>query len=106
MLDLEEYELALKLGRVPPREESKELEIVVPVVDRILEIKKEELVWVCEFCGCTNLIANACKEVKPKEKDTVLFLKEAALKEVKVGDQTIVFCIDTSGSMNVTTEVK
>lgn len=66
-------------------------------------------VWVCEFCGTSNEIDIVPEEMPIKE-DTSYMLVPAPAVEGAVGgaaveDSIVVFCIDISGSMCVTTEV-
>ena len=67
-------------------------------------------VWVCGFCNTKNAIQIEAGEI-PKEGD-ILYLqqREHSSKHDTVvsgitKDSIVVFCIDTSGSMGVTTEV-
>ena len=67
-------------------------------------------VWICEFCGTKNTIEIAAEEI-PKEGE-ILYLqqpqqssKHATLVSGITNDSIVVFCVDTSGSMGVTTEV-
>jgi len=62
----------------------------------------EVSVWKCEFCGYQNVV-NLDDEELPKS-DAVDFVVEPAPVQSKE-EQNIVFCIDISGSMCVTTEV-
>ena len=64
----------------------------------------------CEFCGTTNTIEVELGEI-PKEGD-ILYLQESQrspkddmLVSGITKDSVVVFCVDTSGSMAVTTEV-
>ena len=67
-------------------------------------------VWICEFCGTKNTIEIEVGEI-PKEGD-ILYLqqrkhlsKHDTLVSGITKDSIVVFCVDTSGSMGVTTEV-
>lgn len=65
-------------------------------------------VWKCEFCGNRNLV-DIEEEEKPGA-DDVTYLIEAALSTTAIGssgrdESIVVFCIDVSGSMTITTEV-
>ncbi|KAL8595082.1 hypothetical protein ACOMHN_019120 [Nucella lapillus] len=65
-------------------------------------------VWMCEFCGNRNLV-DIDEEEKPAA-DDVTYLIEAALSTTAMGssgrdESVVVFCIDISGSMTITTEV-
>ena len=69
--------------------------------------------WTCEFCGTKTTVDLVPEEI-PVEADTTYLTAASA---AQVGDQAaaaggsaeesiVVFCIDTSGSMCVTTEVR
>ncbi|XP_050393122.1 circularly permutated Ras protein 1 isoform X2 [Patella vulgata] len=65
-------------------------------------------VWVCDFCGCNNEVDVEDGEIPAVE--DVTFLIEAGLSTEAAGpsgqdESIVVFCIDVSGSMCVTTEV-
>ena len=69
--------------------------------------------WVCEFCNTKNKVDIVPEEVPLKEK--VLYMitpgASAGSSGAMAGGQTgkgalVVFCIDTSGSMGTTTEVR
>eukprot|EP01092_Planopodium_desertum_P005534 TRINITY_DN231_c0_g1_i2.p1 TRINITY_DN231_c0_g1~~TRINITY_DN231_c0_g1_i2.p1 ORF type:complete len:749 (-),score=157.94 TRINITY_DN231_c0_g1_i2:44-2227(-) len=70
-----------------------------------LVVKGDEQTWNCEFCGTANEVSLEDEEI-PKA-DSIDYLLEAApTKVVKSDDEsTIIFCIDISGSMCVTSEV-
>lgn len=65
-------------------------------------------VWKCEFCGTRNVV-----EIEDEERptaDDVTYLMEPALTTEGMSasgrdESIVVFCIDTSGSMTITTEV-
>ena len=66
--------------------------------------------WICEFCSTKNTIEIEVGEI-PKEGD-ILYLqqpqhstKHDSLVSGITKDSIVVFCVDTSGSMGVTTEV-
>mmetsp|Transcript_33344 Transcript_33344/g.83779 ORF Transcript_33344/g.83779 Transcript_33344/m.83779 type:complete len:826 (-) Transcript_33344:85-2562(-) len=70
---------------------------------------EEGQLWHCEFCGVVNELDLDPEEI-PKEPsvDYVLVSPTAALDSAQAvdhGEQLVVFCVDTSGSMCVTTEV-
>jgi hypothetical protein len=65
-------------------------------------------IWTCEFCNTDNNI-DIMEEELPKEKD-ITFMLEPALSTTAAGpsgtdESLVIFCIDVSGSMCVTTEV-
>lgn len=61
--------------------------------------------WECEFCGVTNVADLEPEEVPTV--DTVDYLIESApvVRAADPGEELVVFCVDTSGSMCVTTEL-
>lgn len=80
------------------------------IMSHISKITKrsEQQVWDCEFCNTSNEI-NVMDEEIPKEAD-VTFMLEPALSTTASGpsgtdESLVIFCIDISGSMCVTTEV-
>ena len=61
--------------------------------------------WLCEFCGAINTL-----DLEPEEiptANTVDYLIESApvVRAADPGEELVVFCVDTSGSMCVTTEL-
>jgi hypothetical protein len=61
--------------------------------------------WLCEFCGASNT-----PDLEPEEiptAHTVDYLIESApvVRAADPGEELVVFCVDTSGSMCVTTEL-
>ncbi|XP_076077752.1 circularly permutated Ras protein 1-like [Mytilus galloprovincialis] len=80
------------------------------ILSHVSKITKdnEQQVWSCEFCNKVNEI-DIMEEEIPKERD-VTFMLEPALSTTTAGpsgtdESLVIFCIDTSGSMCVTTEV-
>ncbi|KAJ6243107.1 hypothetical protein M0813_02967 [Anaeramoeba flamelloides] len=64
-------------------------------------------VWCCEFCNHVNILKEWNKMVKPNEEQTDFLLEEASEKNKEKKDgRTIVFCLDTSGSMSITTKIE
>ena len=67
--------------------------------------------WHCDFCGTRNEVNITLEEV-PMEEDTTFVMSppthaEEDLTRITIGaDATLVFCLDTSGSMCTTTEVR
>lgn len=67
--------------------------------------------WICEFCGtCTEV--DIVEEEKPSKEDTTFLITPAAVEGggamggvSGVDDAMVIFCVDISGSMCVTTEV-
>ncbi|KAJ3423644.1 hypothetical protein M0812_30177 [Anaeramoeba flamelloides] len=84
--------------------------------DDVLEeedIPEEALIWECEFCGSPQILEDIDKEkIIPSEQSVDYLVKESNKnkenKEKTEEDEgsTVVFCIDTSGSMSVTSEIK
>ena len=71
-------------------------------------------VWVCEFCGTTNEVDIVAEEMPTSDQITYLLTPPPVASSTRAGSATptagiqeslLVFCIDTSGSMCVTTEV-
>ena len=65
-------------------------------------------VWTCEFCNNSNEIDVMDEEI-PKEQD-VTFMLEPALSTTTAGpsgtdESLVIFCIDISGSMSLTSTV-
>ena len=71
--------------------------------------------WTCEFCGTKTMVDLVPEEI-PAETDTTYLtealgaqvgdLQAAAAAGGSAEESIVVFCIDTSGSMCVTTEVR
>ena len=65
----------------------------------------------CEFCGTSNTVDLAPEEIPTKEDTTYLITAAAAMQAEGVAaargteESMVVFCMDTSGSMCVTSEV-
>mmetsp|Transcript_14797 Transcript_14797/g.16430 ORF Transcript_14797/g.16430 Transcript_14797/m.16430 type:complete len:851 (-) Transcript_14797:59-2611(-) len=60
-------------------------------------------VWVCEFCGTKNEMFLEDEEM-PKDSVMDYMLKPAPIKK-RQDDKTVIFVVDTSGSMCVTSEI-
>ena len=66
--------------------------------------------WVCEFCGSKNEVDIVTEEI-PTEGDTTYMIAPApvvgggAEGGASMEESLVIFCIDISGSMCVTTEV-
>ena len=67
--------------------------------------------WVCEFCGSSTEV-DIMDEEKPSKADTTFLIIPATVEEggavggvLGADDAMVIFCIDISGSMCVTTEV-
>lgn len=68
--------------------------------------------WVCEFCGTKNEVDIVAEEMPTSEETTYLLTPpitstgaNSATSTAGIEQSLLVFCIDTSGSMGVTTEV-
>eukprot|EP00005_Dracoamoeba_jomungandri_P012139 CAMPEP_0174266078 /NCGR_PEP_ID=MMETSP0439-20130205/28853_1 /TAXON_ID=0 /ORGANISM="Stereomyxa ramosa, Strain Chinc5" /LENGTH=814 /DNA_ID=CAMNT_0015352839 /DNA_START=40 /DNA_END=2481 /DNA_ORIENTATION=+ len=73
----------------------------------IEEQENEDGMWVCEFCGNSQLVTLDEEEFPIPGVDTVDYLLASSpMIAEDEEDSNVVFCIDTSGSMGVTTEVK
>ena len=70
-----------------------------------IQLSKAEALWECEFCGHSNILKIEKEEVPAKD-DVVYMLESEHMGVKSENDSTIVFCIDTSGSMNSTTAVE
>jgi len=94
-------------------EERKQGDISQAINDRdkviVTVIADTDRIWVCEFCGQHNLV-NLDPEEMPQNDDVIYMLKSAEQISKNLSDLssdiTTIFCIDNSGSMSVTTEVK
>ncbi|KAM9335509.1 circularly permutated Ras protein 1 [Symphorus nematophorus] len=67
-------------------------------------------VWVCEFCGCENIVDDSVQRVCVGRRAGVhsddLYLPSLSDDDYQnLEDTLVVFCVDISGSMSVTTEV-
>ncbi|XP_044038845.1 circularly permutated Ras protein 1 [Siniperca chuatsi] len=67
-------------------------------------------VWMCEFCGCENSVNDNVKRVCVGQRAGVhsddLYLPNQSDDDYQnLEDTLVVFCVDISGSMSVTTEV-
>uniref|UniRef100_A0A8C4HBN9 VWFA domain-containing protein n=1 Tax=Dicentrarchus labrax TaxID=13489 RepID=A0A8C4HBN9_DICLA len=66
--------------------------------------------WVCEFCGCENSVndggARVCVGQRAGVHSDELYLPNQSEDDYQnLEDTLVVFCVDISGSMSVTTEV-
>ena len=60
----------------------------------------------CEFCGTRNEVDVVAEEI-PKEEGALFKITPATPAKTSIArDSLVVFCMDTSGSMCVTTEVR
>lgn len=66
-------------------------------------------IWECEFCGAVNEVDIVPEEMPTKEDTTFMIEPAQGAGGVAGGggveDSLVIFCIDISGSMCVTTEV-
>lgn len=64
-------------------------------------------VWRCEFCGCKNRVDDGATPVcDGRRGGDVLYLSTQSEDDYQnLEDTLVVFCVDISGSMSVTTEV-
>jgi len=68
----------------------------------------EEDKWICEFCEYSNIVNLEPEEIPTENKLTYIIQGASQASEEREGadsDITIIFCIDTSGSMGTTSEV-
>lgn len=64
--------------------------------------------WVCEFCGGRNKLRVEREEI-PKTEDQVYIVQSSdqiIQSKQSESDISVVFCIDNSGSMSVTQQIK
>ena len=66
--------------------------------------------WMCEFCGCENSVNDGVQRVCVGQRAGVhtddLYLPSQSDDDYQnLEDTLVVFCVDISGSMSVTTEV-
>ena len=65
-------------------------------------------IWKCEFCAEANSV-DIMEEEKPDKPDVTFMLQPAPSTQAGgrsgTDDTLVIFCVDTSGSMCVTTEV-
>ncbi|XP_071315492.1 circularly permutated Ras protein 1 [Trachinotus anak] len=66
--------------------------------------------WVCEFCGCENSVGGGLQRVCIGQRagvrsDDLYLPKQSDDDYQNLEDTLVVFCVDISGSMSVTTEV-
>ncbi|CAG2205371.1 unnamed protein product [Mytilus edulis] len=85
----------------------KDCKAILSHISKVSKAEQQQL-WTCQFCGAFNEI-NVMDEEIPKEED-VTFMLEPALSTTSAGpsgtdESLVIFCIDISGSMCVTTEV-
>lgn len=62
--------------------------------------------WICEFCEQFNQVDLEPEEIPTESKLTYIMESGSELREGADSDITIIFCIDISGSMGTTSEVK
>lgn len=60
--------------------------------------------WTCEFCNHVN-VCDIVREEQPISESVDYILKPATQVEASEDNRRIIFCVDTSGSMCVSTEV-
>ncbi|XP_026209156.1 circularly permutated Ras protein 1 [Anabas testudineus] len=68
-------------------------------------------VWLCEFCGCENTVDDSVSRVCIGQRagvrsDDIYLPNQSEDDYQNLEDTLVVFCVDISGSMSVTTEVK
>ncbi len=72
--------------------------------DKAKELDEDDKIWSCEFCNHRNVVDLDEPEI-PKKEAVNYILENAKAEENKAkeeGSQSIVFCLDISGSMCVT----
>lgn len=101
----------------------KKLEPSGKIDQDFFELKPNEKVWICEFCEKQNKFIIENEEI-PKKNDMIYITESktqgihSSLKNYKIrnlaagkkideeNDISIILCVDNSGSMSITTEVK
>uniref|UniRef100_A0A1X7VU90 Uncharacterized protein n=1 Tax=Amphimedon queenslandica TaxID=400682 RepID=A0A1X7VU90_AMPQE len=84
--------------------------VVSHLTKLIGEEDAEKRVWNCEYCGTATELDIVNEEI-PTEEDTTYLITPASIMAAEGGapiamdESLVVFCIDTSGSMCVTTKV-
>lgn len=77
-------------------------------ISKVTELPSGTKMWKCEFCYHNNEV-DIMPEEQPKQNDVTFMLVPAmstTASGVKATDQSlVVFCMDTSGSMCLTSEV-
>ncbi|CAD8201363.1 unnamed protein product [Paramecium octaurelia] len=63
--------------------------------------------WICEFCNHKNYVQIEKEEI-PTNEDTIYLIQSAQEQQMQIedADNSIIFCIDNSGSMSSTVEIK
>ena len=65
-------------------------------------------IWCCEFCEHRNVVDIQDEEI-PTNQDVTYMLESALSRSARgpsaIDDVLVIFCVDTSGSMGVTTKV-
>lgn len=88
-------------------EEDQDGNEILPVKESDQEVfDEDDQIWICEFCDHKNIV-NLEKEEIPTE-DIVNYILEVDEEKQKKSnsDVSVIFCLDVSGSMCVTTPVK
>jgi len=63
-------------------------------------------IWECEFCGVVNNVRLEDEEIPKGDQAVDYMLSPASDKTVSLDSKTVVFCIDVSGSMCITSEIE
>jgi hypothetical protein len=63
-------------------------------------------IWECEFCGLVNNVRLEDEEIPKGDQAVDYMLSPASEKTVSLDSKTVLFCIDVSGSMCITTEIE
>ncbi|KAL4630227.1 circularly permutated Ras protein 1-like [Arapaima gigas] len=76
-----------------------------------VQSKQNEVLWLCEFCGQENRITSLDPGTKRTHRQSlprrdILYITEDSDNDyINLEDMLVVFCVDISGSMSVTSEV-
>ena len=69
------------------------------------DMDDDDQIWNCEFCNTQNIVNLEQPEI-PTEDTVNYILEPAKVKEGGEGNQSVIFCVDISGSMCVTTPIQ
>lgn len=79
------------------------------IPEKLPDLEEGQVFWKCEYCGNMNVI-DEMDEGEIPTKETYDYVVEPAPEnkdgQASGSDRPVIFCIDTSGSMCVTTEVQ
>ena len=92
------------------KEDVKEEEEVVKSLEKINEepevVDEGEQIWLCEFCYTKNIVTLEKEEIPTEESVNYVLEVNEVQKFKSQSDVSVIFCLDISGSMCVTTPVE